>query len=72
MGYYEADPNEKDYNEAYGYMRNAEKKALKDAKRLAKLLAFDLGIKIPTDTRKILLPVQILPLLEVKLQSIYL
>ena len=52
MGYYEADPNEKDYNEAYGYMRNAEKKALKDAKRLAKLLAFDLGIKIPTDTRK--------------------
>ena len=31
LGYYEAEPVESDFNEAYGYMRNAEKKAVKDA-----------------------------------------
>ena len=46
LGYYEAEKNEKDYNEAYGYMRNAEKKAVKDAQRLAEKLAFDLGLEI--------------------------
>lgn len=45
LGYYEADPVEKDFNEAYGYMRNAEKKAAKDASSLAKRLAKDLGIE---------------------------
>lgn len=44
LGYYEAEPVESDFNEAYGYMRNAEKKAVKDAKRLAKRLVNDLGI----------------------------
>ncbi len=37
---------EKDFNEAYGYMRNAEKKALADAVKLAKQLVNDLGIEI--------------------------
>lgn len=46
LGYYEADPVEKDFNEAYGYMRNAEKKALADAVKLAKQLVGDLGIEI--------------------------
>ena len=44
LGYYEAEPVEGDFNEAYGYMRNAEKKAVKDANRLAKRLVNDLGI----------------------------
>lgn len=42
LGYYEADPVEKDFNEAYGYMRNAEKKAVKDAANLASQLIDDL------------------------------
>ena len=46
LGYYEGEANPKDYNEAYGYMRNAEKKALKDAVDLAKQLVSDLGIEI--------------------------
>lgn len=56
LGYYEADPVDKDffagakrpgdYNEAYGYMRNAERKAVQDAHRLATQLAADLGITI--------------------------
>ena len=46
LGYYEAEEVEKDYNEAYGYMRNAEKKALTDAAKLAKQLADDLGIDL--------------------------
>lgn len=46
LGYYEADPVDKDFNEAYGYMRNAERKAVQDAHRLATQLASDLGIKI--------------------------
>lgn len=46
LGYYEADPVDKDFNEAYGYMRNAERKALQDAHRLATQLAADLGITI--------------------------
>ena len=45
LGYYEAEPVESDFNEAYGYMRNAEKKAAKDASSLAKRLAKDLGIE---------------------------
>lgn len=44
LGYYEADEVEKDYNEAYGYMRNAEKKAVKDASNLASQLIYDLGL----------------------------
>lgn len=44
LGYYEADEIEKDYNEAYGYMRNAEKKAVKDAADLASQLIFDLNL----------------------------
>lgn len=44
LGYYEAEPVESDFNEAYGYMRNAEKKAVKDANSLAKRLIKDLGI----------------------------
>ena len=44
LGYYEADKVEKDFNEAYGYMRNAEKKAVKDATVLAKRIADDLGV----------------------------
>ena len=44
LGYYDADQVEGDFNEAYGYMRNAEKKAVKDANRLANRLVKDLGI----------------------------
>lgn len=44
LGYYEADEVEKDYNEAYDYMRNAEKKAVKDAANLASQLIFDLNL----------------------------
>jgi len=46
LGYYEADKVAKDFNEAYGYMRNAEKKAVKDATTLAKRIADDLGVDI--------------------------
>lgn len=46
LGYYEAGPVDKDFNEAYGYMRNAERKAVQDAHRLATQLAADLGITI--------------------------
>lgn len=46
LGYYEADPVDKDFNEAYGYMRNADRKAVQDAHRLATQLAADLGITI--------------------------
>lgn len=44
LGYYEADQVEKDFNEAYGYMRNAEKKAVKDAANLASQMIDDLGL----------------------------
>lgn len=44
LGYYAADREEKDYNKAYGYMRNAEKKAVKDAAGLAEFLLEDLGL----------------------------
>ena len=44
LGYYKAEPVEKDFNEAYGYMRNAEKKAVKDAAKLASQLIDDLGL----------------------------
>ncbi len=44
LGYYEAEQIDKDFNEAYGYMRNAEKKAVKDAVDLAKQLVNDLGL----------------------------
>ena len=44
LGYYEADHVEKDFNETYGYMRNAEKKAVKDAADLASQLIFDLNL----------------------------
>ena len=45
LGYYEAEAVEKDYNEAYGYMRNAEKKAVKDVKLLFDKLVKDLGLE---------------------------
>ncbi len=44
LGYYEAGHVAKDYDEAYGYMRNAEKKAVKDATNLASQLVDDLGL----------------------------
>ena len=43
LGYYEADENSP-FNESYGYMRSAEKKAVKDADTLAKRLVEELGI----------------------------
>lgn len=46
LGYYEADHVEKDFNEAYGYMRNAEKKAVNDVARLAGQLVDDLGLDL--------------------------
>ncbi len=46
LGYYEAEQIDKDFNEAYGYMRNAEKKAVKDAVNLAKQLVNDLGLEV--------------------------
>lgn len=46
LGYYEADEVEKDFNEAYGYMRNAEKKAVHNATKLTKQLVKDLGIDL--------------------------
>ena len=46
LGYYEAEEVDKDFNEAYGYMRNAERKAVNDAVKLAKQLVTDLGIDI--------------------------
>lgn len=46
LGYYEADEVEKDFNEAYGYMRNAEKKAVNNAVELTKQLVKDLGIDL--------------------------
>ena len=52
LGYYEADKHSKDWNEAYGYMRNAEKKAVKDAAKLAKQLSEDLGIDLYEATHK--------------------
>lgn len=46
LGYYEADHVEKNFNEAYGYMRNAEKKAVNDAAKLAGQLVDDLGLDL--------------------------
>lgn len=46
LGYYEAEEVDKDFNEAYGYMRNAEKKAVQDAVDLAKQLVSDLGLRL--------------------------
>ena len=48
LGFYEAEEVEKDFNEMYGYMRNAEKKAVKDANVLAEKLVEDLGINPAT------------------------
>ena len=53
LGYYEADLVEKDFNEAYGYMRNAERKATQDAHRLAMQLAADLGLSLPAPKDKV-------------------
>ena len=44
LGYYEADIDDSQFHESYGYMRSAEKKAVKDADALAKRIAKDLGI----------------------------
>ena len=46
LGYYEAEEADKDYNETYGFMRNAERKATQDAHNLATQLASDLGLSI--------------------------
>lgn len=53
LGYYEADHVDKDFNEAYGYMRNAERKATQDAHRLATQLASDLGLTLPDPKDKV-------------------
>ena len=45
LGYYEADLNSPEH-EVYGLRRSAEKKAVKDAVKLAKQLVDDLGIEI--------------------------
>lgn len=47
LGYYEAEPVDSDFNEAYGYMRNAEKKAVKNVTELFKTLTKELGISDP-------------------------
>lgn len=47
LGYYEAEPVASDFNEAYGYMRNAEKKAVKNVTELFKTLTKELGISDP-------------------------
>lgn len=47
LGYYDAEPVESDFNEAYGYMRNAEKKAVKNVTELFKTLTKELGISDP-------------------------
>ena len=44
LGYYEADIDDSQFHESYGYMRSAEKKAVKDADTLAKRIVKDLGI----------------------------
>lgn len=51
LGYYEAEEVDKDFNEAYGYMRNAERKATQDAHNLATQLATDLGLTIDPKDR---------------------
>ena len=43
LGYYEAE-HSGPFHESYGYMKSAEKKAVKDADKLARRLAQDLGI----------------------------
>lgn len=48
LGYYEAEEVEKDYNESYGYLKNAERKAKNDAKSLWQRLVKDL--EIPKET----------------------
>ena len=44
LGYYEADIDDSQFHESYGYMRSAEKKAVKDADALAKRIVKDLNI----------------------------
>lgn len=51
LGYYEAEEVDKDFNEAYGYMRNADRKATQDAHNLATQLATDLGLTIDPKDR---------------------
>lgn len=53
LGYYEADKVDKDFNETYGYLRDVEKKAVKDAAELAERLADDLGIDIYEATHSV-------------------
>lgn len=47
LGYYEAEPVAGDYNEAKGYMLNAEKKAVRNVTELFKTLTKELGISDP-------------------------
>ena len=58
LGYYEADYDDSQFHESFGYMKTAEKKAIKDIDRLAKQLASDLGIKVG---RKVLAKANIAP-----------
>lgn len=47
LGFYQADKSDPSkFHESYGFMKTAEKKAVKDADRLAKELAKDLGIEV--------------------------
>lgn len=57
LGYYVADEVQKDFNEMYGYTRNAEKKAVKDANRLAKKLSFDLGVEVKAAAKANIAPI---------------
>ena len=59
LGYYEGEEVAKDFNEAYGYLRNAEKKAVNDALQLAKKIAKYLGLVTPKkkDVRSNIAPI---------------
>ena len=47
LGYYTADTSDRSkFHESYGYMKSAEEKARKDAEKLARKLAADLGIEV--------------------------
>lgn len=53
LGYYTAEEDPSKFHESYGYMRTAEVKAVADADRLAKQLAEDLGIKLPSKRKRL-------------------
>jgi hypothetical protein len=53
LGSYKADEVESDFNEQYGYMKNAEKKAVADADKWAKKLAAALGIPLSKGKKRL-------------------